>query len=168
MSLADPLIFGYTAEELWPTTNIILPTWFMLVFAPRWRHTPSLTIISPLILSFLYTASVIGAMTKNSGLTIDFNSHEGVATMFKNPDVVYAGWIHYLAYDALVNRWIVLDSIERGASIGFHAFVIVPVLIFAFMCGPVGLVLYLAVVRPFFLPCKGSADASNENIKKDD
>ena len=54
-----------------------------------------------------------------------FSSLEGIVTMFKDSSNVFAGWIHYLAFDALVGRWIVMDLTKRGASTQFHFAVVV-------------------------------------------
>ena len=55
-----------------------------------------------------------------------FSSLEGIVTMFKDSSNVFAGWIHYLAFDALVGRWIVMDLTKRGASKQFHFAVVIP------------------------------------------
>ena len=55
--------------------------------------------------------------------------------MFKDSSNVFAGWIHYLAFDALVGRWIVMDSTKRGASTQFHFAVVVPCLFFTLVSG---------------------------------
>lgn len=80
----------------------------------------------------------------------NFTSLEGVATMFQDPTAVFGGWMHYSAYDALIGRWIVMDSIERGASLTLHYILIVPCLFFSLMLGPTGFILYL-LVRIFIL-----------------
>ncbi len=166
MSSADPLILGLTAEELWPVTNVALIPWMLLVFVPRWQHTPFLTAAFPLLLCFVYTASLIGYFVKTED-QVDFISFEGVVKFFKDSDAVFVGWIHYLAYDALVGRWCVIDSIDRGAGAMFHMFVMVPILYLCLMCGPVGCFLYVALIRPLFLPQKGSGNIVNDGIKGD-
>ena len=49
------------------------------------------------------------------------------------------GWIHFLAFDLFVGRWAYLDSRERGLS----AWLVSPILVFIFMAGPLGLLMYL-------------------------
>lgn len=43
------LLAGMNAEQLWPCTNLALPGWLLLIFLPRWRHTPLLTLVAPVI-----------------------------------------------------------------------------------------------------------------------
>eukprot|EP00594_Rhizosolenia_setigera_P020104 CAMPEP_0178956670 /NCGR_PEP_ID=MMETSP0789-20121207/10422_1 /TAXON_ID=3005 /ORGANISM="Rhizosolenia setigera, Strain CCMP 1694" /LENGTH=149 /DNA_ID=CAMNT_0020638703 /DNA_START=119 /DNA_END=565 /DNA_ORIENTATION=- len=136
------LLGGYNAKELWPTVNLILPTWFLLAVAPRWKYTPTLTLAGPIIIAAIYTLSAISMMfTGEDGgnaSEIDFSTLEGIVTLFKDPNGVFVGWVHYVVYDALVGRWIMLDSVERGCSTMVHVLVIVPCLFLALMFGPMG------------------------------
>lgn len=50
-------------------------------------------------------------------------------------------WAHFLAFDLFVGRWAYLDSRERG----INPFLMAPVLLFTFMLGPVGFLVYLGV-----------------------
>ena len=159
-------LFGYNSSELWPIINVIMPTWMLLMFVPKWKYTPSLALIGPLMLSVMYVITAASKMMDTEdNAPIDFSSLEGVVAMFQDPDAVFAGWIHYCVYDALVGRWIVMDSVERGASGVFHALVIVPMLILAFIFGPTGWLVYMAIVRPFFLP-KKIGTCTGETTKK--
>ena len=62
-------------------------------------------------------------------------------TALRNPWLLLAGWIHYLAFDLLVGSWEVRDARERGIG---HLLV-VPCLILTFLFGPAGWLLYLGV-----------------------
>ncbi|KAL7532365.1 hypothetical protein ACHAXR_005630 [Thalassiosira sp. AJA248-18] len=149
------LLGNYNAVELWPTVNLILPTWLLLLIAPRWKLTPSLTLVGPIIMGLIYSLGIISAILFNDGKDqpdMDFSSLEGVTALFQDPSGVFIGWVHYCCYDALVGRWIVLDSVERGANNLIHVFVIVPILFMALMFGPIGWLAYVAVVRTLVLP----------------
>lgn len=50
-------------------------------------------------------------------------------------------WIHFLAFDLLVGRWIYLDAEERQIS----TWLMLPALFLTLMLGPTGFLLYLAV-----------------------
>uniref|UniRef100_A0A7S2ELT1 DUF4281 domain-containing protein n=1 Tax=Trieres chinensis TaxID=1514140 RepID=A0A7S2ELT1_TRICV len=149
------LLGGLNAADLWPTINLCLVSWLLFVFAPRWKHTPTVSLIAPLFHAALYSLSATSMMffgDDANASEIDFGSLEGIVTLFKDPNGVFVGWVHYVVYDALVGRWITMDSVERGAGTALHALVIVPVLFLALMFGPSGWLLYMAVVRPFLLP----------------
>lgn len=151
-----PLLFGLNAAELWPCVNLILPSWLLLMFAPRYRYTARLALIGPVTAAALYTLLVLSTFLVPSGGGGDFGSLEGIVELFRDPSVVFVGWVHYLCYDCLVARWIVLDSIGRGCSRAQHLLAVVPTLFLALMFGPMGFLLYLTVVRTFVLPEGGT------------
>ena len=148
-----PLLGGYNAEELWPLVNLILPTWMLCVFLPRWKHTPTLTLIFPIVHAIIYTLGVISTIVyaDDNSPDIDFSSLDGIVELFKDPSGVFVGWVHYCVYDALVGRWITIDSVERDASTLVHVTVIIPTLFMSLMFGPMGWLIYIAIVRTFVL-----------------
>ena len=154
-----PLLGGYNAEELWPLVNLILPTWMLCVFLPRWKHTPTLTLIFPIVHAIIYTLGVISTIVyaDDNSPDIDFSSLDGIVELFKEPSGVFVGWVHYCVYDALVGRWLTIDSVERDASTLVHVTIIIPTLFMSLMFGPMGWLIYIAIVRTFVLK-KGSGE----------
>jgi len=149
-----PLAGGLTALELWPATNLVLLGWLLLVFLPGWEHTKTLSLVPPILHSAIYVVSNISLMRFPSDPTKaqpDFTKLEGVVEMFQDANVVFVGWLHYLVFDLLIGRWIVEDSIDRGASVKFHIFAVVPCLFFTFFLGPTGWLMYM-ILRSLFLP----------------
>ena len=146
------LLGNYNALELWPLVNLIMPCWLLLAFAPKWKYTPLVTLIGPMFFALLYTLSIFSLTVFGEGAStdqIDFSSLEGIVTLFSDPSAVFTGWVHYIVYDALVGRWMVLDAIKReGHTMLFHMVVMVPVLFLALMVGPFGWLLYVVIVRP--------------------
>ena len=71
----------------------------------------------------------------------NFGSLEGVMTLFQNKIMVTAGWVHYLAFDLFLGTWIKRNSVKYNIS---H-WLVIPCLLFTFMLGPVGLLLYLLI-----------------------
>lgn len=162
MESMEPLIFGYTAAELWPTTNLVLPSFALLMFAPRWRYTPILTLVSPIIHATIYTLSMISIVKSENSPQMDYNTFEGVINVFQNHNIVFAGWTHYLVHDLLIARWIVSDSMARGGGIEFHMLVLVPLLILALMASPVAWLLYVVIVRPMLLSVRKRDDIKDD------
>lgn len=146
------LLGGYNAAELWPMVNLVMLSWTLIFFAPRWRLTPTLTVIVPVILAVMYTLVLASAfLISDDANDVDMMTFEGVVTLFKDPSGVFAGWLHYCVYDPLVGRWIVLDSVKRGATINFHVLIMIPLLLIAMFVPPTGWLLYMVIVRPFLL-----------------
>ena len=92
-----------------------------------------------------------------------FGSLQGIIALFDDPTALFAdralfaGWLHYIVFDALVGRWIVLDSTERGASNLFHAVGVVPCLIMTFVLGPMGFLVYTILIRTLLDAPEGEA-----------
>lgn len=74
-----------------------------------------------------------------------FGSIEEIRLLFAHDGALVAGWFHYLAFDLFVGAWISRDSAARGIS----PFLALPCLPLAFLFGPAGLLLYLALRLAF-------------------
>ena len=74
-----------------------------------------------------------------------------IAEMLGTPAGATVGWIHFLAFDLFVGRWVYLD----GQRLGLSAWMVSPILLMVLMFGPLGLLLYLVVSR---FPGRRSAD----------
>jgi hypothetical protein len=86
----------------------------------------------------------IWLIASNFSLALDgakFGLLAGVVTLFSVPELVLAGWIHYLAFDLFVCAWEVKDAQKEG----IHHLVLIPCLLVTLMAGPVGLVLFWVV-----------------------
>lgn len=151
------LLGNLNAQDLWPTINIVMLGWFLLVFAPRWKYTKTLTLLPPLLHALIYTLTLFSTMLEGLDTSIDFNSLEGIVTLFKDPTTVFAGWVHYVVFDLLIGRSIVLDSVKREVGVIGHAFLIVPCLFFTLMSGPFGWLLYM-VISTFLLQGENTKD----------
>ncbi|MFW5819688.1 MAG: ABA4-like family protein [Bacteroidota bacterium] len=70
-----------------------------------------------------------------------FSSLENLKSLYSDPWLILLGWVHYLAFDLLAGVWIKSDSL----NFGIHQKLIIIPLIFTFMTGPFGLLLYLII-----------------------
>ena len=61
--------------------------------------------------------------------------------MLGTPEGATVAWVHFLAFDLFVGRWVYLDARARGVS----PWATSPLLFATLMVGPVGLLGYLAV-----------------------
>ena len=123
-------------------TGILIFWLFLLVF-PKSKLTQKMTDFPwiPLVIAFGY---IYFLGTSDSIFSVDFSSLSGLTEMFQNsnPRGVAAGWLHYLAFDFWVGCWILRDSQKKGVK---HAFIIFPML-FTFILGPVGVIIYTLVL----------------------
>jgi hypothetical protein len=94
----------------------------------------------PAVLASIYIAIVAARIGGSDG---GFGSLAAVTTLFADPWLLLAGWIHYLAFDLFVGSWEVRDARTRGMS---HALVL-PCLALTFLFGPAGWLLYVILRR---------------------
>jgi len=64
-----------------------------------------------------------------------------VEALLASPAGATIAWVHFLAFDLFVGRWMYLDSQERRIS----SWLIAPVLFLTLMLGPAGFLSYLAI-----------------------
>ena len=120
----------------------VLPAWILLIFAPRWSWTRKLvhSMLWPMVLGGLYIAVFAAVIFLGHGAEGgSFTSIEGVRALFSSDAGIVIGWAHFLVFDLFVGAWCARDAARRGFK---HA-LLIPCLIFCFMAGPVGLVMYL-------------------------
>lgn len=116
--------------------TIVLPAWLILIFFSKkeWRN--------PVIYSFAMLMAVVYAfyiITSLGELDMEaFSKLEGLKAMFSSDKAVLTGWVHYLVFDLLVGNWIVNNAQKHKIK---H-YLIIPCLLFCFMFGPVGYLLY--------------------------
>jgi hypothetical protein len=121
---------------------LVLPFWALLILLPRWRWTERI-MRSPFVSAapaLLYAALMLprlGAIWR----AIARPTLLGIATMLGSPEGATIAWVHFLAFDLFVGRWIYLDSQERRLSPLLTA----PVLFLTLMLGPLGFLIYLVI-----------------------
>jgi len=128
-------------ETLFKLSSLtVLPFWALMIFLPRWRLTKRL-ISSPLVCvapAALYAALVIPRFAE-VWRAVSSPELSSIAALLGSPVGATVGWLHFLAFDIFVGRWIYLDGRERGVS----AWVMAPALFVTLMLGPCGFLLYL-------------------------
>jgi hypothetical protein len=97
----------------------------------------------PGLLAVAYLMLVIGG--REAFTAGGYSSLAAVRVLFANDAMLTAGWLHYLAFDLFVGAWIVREA----RDFGIPGWLILPHLLFTFLFGPLGLLLFLAT-RPFY------------------
>ena len=130
-----------TAESAFSLLNTIaLAGWILLAVLPgrRWVTDIVTSVAIPALFAVVYVALIVSTFGQAEG---GFSSLAGVASLFREPWVLLAGWVHYLAFDMLIGNWEVRDSRARGIP---HLLVL-PCLVLTFLFGPAGWLLYTGV-----------------------
>ena len=130
-----------TAESVFSLLNTIaLAGWILLAVLPgrRWVTDIVTSVAIPALLAIVYVALLVTTFGQAEG---GFSSLAGVSSLFREPWVLLAGWVHYLAFDMLIGNWEVRDSRARAIP---HLLV-VPCLVLTFLFGPAGWLLYTVI-----------------------
>jgi hypothetical protein len=119
-------------------STLAMTGWVMLAASHfgrlRWiRLYPE--IIVPLLLSAAYAALILAFWTSADG---GFSTLTDVALLFQTPEILLAGWLHYLAFDLLIGAWIVRANEVEGLPFAL----LLPILALTFLFGPVGYLLF--------------------------
>ena len=125
-------------EHVFAIANIAaLIGWVLLIALPRQRWVSELVAppVLPALFAGVYVAILVMSLKGSSG---GFSSLSAVATLFTQPWLLLAGWVHYLAFDLIVGSWEVSDARERGIP---HV-AVAPCLVLTFMFGPAGWLAY--------------------------
>ena len=150
---------GLDALQLFPLLNLVIVGYGCIWLLPRWKYTPTVVLVTSLVYSLLY-ALVLLSILWTAAPEFDFSELGAIITAFRDPNIVFLGWVHYIAFDLLIARQILLDSLERNASWKQHLGLIVPSTFLTLMLGPCGFFLYQMVIAPIFLSAKGGATAA--------
>jgi hypothetical protein len=130
-----------TSEQLFSVCNtLVLPGWILLFITPRWQWTERIiTGVIVILLALVYTF-LVAQNLRFSDLK-SFGSLDGVILLFTSKNMVLAGWIHYLAFDLMVGLFVVKNAQKLNIPQPF----VMLCLVFTFMLGPVGLLLYFII-----------------------
>ena len=118
-----------------------LTSWVLLVAAPRWKLVPQIMrwgVITLMAVLYSVLIAVYFFRVEGGG----FSTLAAVQALFTSREVALAGWVHYLAFDLFVGLWIA----EKSDSLGIARIVQAPVLVTTFMFGPLGFLMFQAVL----------------------
>lgn len=126
----------------------VLPVWLLMLFAPRWRYTQMLANSYAVVLLLAVMYAIIAFTFIGAIAEADFMRLQGIKNLFlsagKHDYFVTAAWFHYLAFDLAVGTHI----FREGQRLEIPHLLLVPCLLFTFVLGPVGFLLFY-VVRGF-------------------
>ncbi len=117
-----------------------MPVWAAWILAPRSRLAAYFDrALWPFaVLCALYLGLLVTGMVAGGAEGAGFDSLASVQAIFDSPWGALTGWVHYLAFDPFVGRWIRNDARDPGYALS-------PILVFTLMFGPVGLLAYIAL-----------------------
>ncbi len=134
-------MFNLNNETLFSLVGVLsFIGWGALLVSPIHRERcVTIARVITLLLALFYVVNVLLLWGEKPG--VDFSSLQGVANGFTHLGHLLSGWVHYLAFDLFIGAW----QVQRAKETGIHHAVLIPCLLFTFMLGPIGLVLFIVV-----------------------
>jgi hypothetical protein len=122
---------------------VVLPFWLLMIFAPAWTWTRrvvgSLWSVAPMPVLYAVLAVVFWEKVGAAFPALLQPTLPGIAAVFGQQEIAFIAWVHFLAFDYFVGRWIYLDGREKGRSV----WLVGPILVLTLLLGPLGLLSYL-------------------------
>lgn len=121
---------------------LVAPFWLLMIFVPRWHWTQrmmqsALIIVPAAVLYLVLVLPQFGQVL----LELLNPQLPAIAALLGTERGATIGWVHFLAFDLFVGRWVYLDSRQRDINVLLMA----PILFFVLMLGPIGFLIYLVV-----------------------
>lgn len=120
---------------------LVMPFWLLMICLPHWSWTKriirSIWIVAPaaLLYALLILPQAGGVFADVANPTLNT-----IQTLLGTAEGATIGWIHFLAFDLFVGRWVYLQNQDK---VGLTAWLLSPILFFVLMLGPAGLTFYL-------------------------
>ena len=119
---------------------LVLPFWFLMLLLPGWRWTRSImrspyVIVVPVILYAVLVLPHFGEIWP----VVSRPALGDVTKLLSSPAGATISWVHFVAFDLFVGRWIYLDGKDQGVSFWLQA----PALFLTLVLGPVGFLVYV-------------------------
>jgi hypothetical protein len=131
------------AETVFVAANsLAMLGWVALTLSParvRWAGAARLFAgrAVPLLLAAVYVVLFARHGLADGG----YGSLAEVQRLFAVPELLTAGWLHYLAFDLFVGAWIA----ERSEALGLPHLALLPLLALTFLFGPAGLLAFMTL-----------------------
>jgi hypothetical protein len=130
-----------SADTMFQIANpIVLIGWLALLGSPFMPKVADriAALGIPLLFSVAYAGLILAFWSSGQG---GFDSLQNVALLFQTPELLLAGWIHYLAFDLFVGAWVVRTARDEGVAF----WMVVPCLVLTFLFGPAGFLAFNAI-----------------------
>lgn len=128
-------------DRLFELANLVALTgWVALLASPLLPRASQVYagLAVPAALATLYAALALAFWGSTSG---GFGSLKEVAGLFSAPQILLAGWVHYLAFDLMVGAW----EVRRARAEAIPFLLVVPCLVLTFLFGPAGFLVFLGL-----------------------
>ena len=106
-----------TIAQLFNIANLfVLPFWVLMILLPNWGVTRKVmeSYLPFVALAGLYIYLFVCSITPESAAALSNPQLANIARAFADEKVAAVGWVHYLAMDLFVGRWIYWEGQRTG------------------------------------------------------
>jgi hypothetical protein len=123
-------------------STLVIPFWLAMIVAPTWRWTERVarSLLPVALLAALYAVLVVPRLAVLLPALAQ-PSLQPVAALLGTSDGATIAWIHFLAFDLFVGRWVYLEGRARG----LNPWLMAPVLALTLLFGPLGFLAFLGL-----------------------
>jgi hypothetical protein len=130
-------------ETIFQVSNLlVMPFWLLMILLPHWQWTrricssPWIAAPAALLYAILVIPSLATLLPQLANPQLS-----AIAAALGTPEGATIAWVHFLAFDLFVGRWVYLDSRQWKIT----AWLVSPILFLVLMVGPLGLLIYLGL-----------------------
>ncbi|MEH2462947.1 ABA4-like family protein [Nostoc sp.] len=138
-----------TISQLFNVANLfVLPFWTLMIILPNWKVTWRImeSYLPFVLLAGAYLYLFINSITPENAQALSNPQLADIARFFADETAAATGWIHFLAMDLFVGRWIYWEGQKTGIWT-IHS------LALCFFAGPLGLLSHILtnwITKTFF------------------
>jgi hypothetical protein len=132
-------------NEIFQLSNLlVMPWWALMIFAPQWIRTKQIVSSSLMFIPIALLYSVL-VLPQFIALLPELANPQlaNISALLSTPSGATVAWIHFLAFDLFVGRWIYHDSNNVAVTRWIQSLC----LLATFMAGPFGLLCYIIIRR---------------------
>lgn len=121
---------------------VVLPFWLLMILLPHWQWskriiaTPWVAALPAILYAVLIVPQILALAPLLANPQLD-----AIAELLGSPQGATLAWLHFLAFDLFVGRWIYRES----RALKITAWITSPVLVVTLLFGPLGFLLHLIV-----------------------
>lgn len=132
-----------SADQIFQVASSIAAlSWLALAVSPaRAAWTPRVRLIAGRIVPLAFAVLYVALFAINGMGDGGYDSIASVQRLMARPELLTAGWLHFLAFDLFVGCWIA----ERAGALSIPHLLLLPLLALTFMFGPAGLLAFAAL-----------------------
>jgi hypothetical protein len=128
------------SELIFKLCNIIaLVGWLLNIISNKPQIERFIVGIIVALLAIVYTYFIIVSLKFSDAQS--FSSLHGIRSLFAHDQLLLASWVHYLAFDLMTRLFIRSNAKKHSITL----WLVLPCLLFTFMLGPLGLLMYLLI-----------------------